>query len=56
MTITRVGSNQKFAENWSNIFGKKKEAPKSAAKSEKKNPSKKKKASAKKLKAGAKKK
>jgi len=27
MSIVRVGSTQKFAENWDNIFGGKKAAP-----------------------------
>jgi hypothetical protein len=32
MTITRVGTNQRYAEGWEQAFAKKKPAAKSAAK------------------------
>jgi hypothetical protein len=49
MSIVRVGSTQKFSDNWDNIFGGKKSAP-----AAKKTGAKKKKASAKAAKRGKK--
>ena len=42
MSIVRVGSTQKFSENWANIFGGKKSAPtaKKSAGKKKKSPAK----------------
>jgi hypothetical protein len=42
MSIVRVGSTQKFSENWENIFGGKKSAPtaKKSAGKKKKSPAK----------------
>ncbi len=39
MTITRVGTNQKYAEGWEQAFTRKKPAAKPAAKSTAKKPS-----------------